>query len=65
MKRITKKAVTYGHTVYRYVGAHQQHPEGDAPGMISISGIMDLLSRLARYEDTGLEPEEITALQKK
>ena len=57
MERLTIKIGP--HVIYN--GAHRRYDTGDIPAEMSHDAIRDILRRLAEYEDTGLEPAEITA----
>lgn len=45
-------------TVY-YTGKHTQLPGMECAGTMRVAAIRDVMQRLAEYEATGLEPEEI------
>lgn len=42
-----------------YVGENRVNEKGDAPGEMKPMAVLDVLAKLAAYEETGLEPEEI------
>lgn len=45
-------------TVY-YTGKHTKLPGMECAGTMRVAAIRDVMQRLAEYEATGLEPEEI------
>ena len=55
MERLTERD---GAGVY-YIGKHAQLLPGDSSSTMRVAGIREVLSRLAAYEDTGLDPEQI------
>lgn len=59
MERLTKRACG----VVIYIGAHENTTTGQIPCEASATGVRALMERLAAYEDTGLTPEEITAMR--
>ena len=63
MERLTERVGENGRTVI-YVGEHKQYEDGDIPCEISDAAKREVLKRLAAYEDTGLEPEEVAAAMK-
>lgn len=60
MERLTQR--TNGVVVY--VGAHNRGGGGQTSFEVSSRGVREILTRLAEYEDTGLMPEEVSALIK-
>ena len=48
-------------TVY-YTGKHTQLPGMECAGTMRVAAIRDVMQRLAEYEATGLEPEEIKSM---
>ena len=50
-----------GDTVY-YTGQHTKLPGLDCASTMLVAAIRDVMQRLAEYEATGLEPEEIKQL---
>ena len=60
MDRMTKRA---GPAV-TYTGQHAQYPDtGDVTAEMSYAAIRDVMLRLAKYEDTGLTPEQIDEMK--
>ena len=60
MERLTKRV---GQHVY-YIGFDCNNPgSGDIPAEMDAGEVRKVLHRLAAYEDTGLEPEEVKDLQ--
>lgn len=45
-----------------YIGKHTQLPGLEGAGTMRVAARRDVLQSLAAYEDTGLTPDEITAL---
>ena len=60
MERLTERVGENGRTVI-YVGEHKQYEDGDITCEISDAAKREVLKRLAAYEDTGLEPEQVKA----
>ena len=48
-------------TVY-YTGKHTKLPGLDCAGTMLVAAVRDVMQRLAEYEATGLEPDEIKSL---
>lgn len=42
-----------------YIGKHTKMPGLDSAGSMRVAAIRDVMQRLADYEDTGLDPEQI------
>ena len=59
MERLTRRI----NGVVVYVGAKNPYSTGQIPCEVESAGVREMMGRLAAYEDTGLEPEEITAMQ--
>lgn len=60
MQRLTERR---GKTV-GYIGRFTQVPGLDCAGSMRVAAIREVMDRLAAYEDTGLEPEQIQNLAK-
>ena len=60
MERLTKRVGT--HVIYD--GEHSRYEGGDIAAEMRTDAIRDTLRRLAAYEDTGLEPQEIAEIAK-
>lgn len=60
MDRLTERISS---NVVVYAGKHKSHEDADVPAEVSPGGVREILHRLAAYEDTGLEPEEVTAIK--
>ncbi len=45
-----------------YIGQHTQLPGLEGASTMRVAARRDVLDRLAAYEDTGLDPDQITAL---
>lgn len=59
MKRLTKRC----NGVVTYIGAPNEHETGQIACEVSPQGVRELLDRLAAFEDTETEPEEIVAMR--
>ena len=59
MKRLTKTV----NGVVTYIGTGNEFDTGMLPAELSSGQIRAVMNRLAAYEDTGLEPEEIIELK--
>ena len=59
MERLTRKI----NGVVVYVGAKNPYSTGQIPCEVEPAGVREMMDRLAAFEDTGLEPEEITAMR--
>ncbi len=46
-----------------YIGQHTQLPGLENASTMKVAARRDVLQRLAAYEDTGLDPDQITALR--
>ena len=55
MERLTKRC----NGVVTYIGASNEYETGQIACEVEPQGVRELLERLAAYEDTGLEPEEV------
>lgn len=55
MERLTKRY----NGVVTYIGASNEYETGQIACEVEPQGVRELLERLAAYEDTGLEPEEV------
>lgn len=55
MERLTERQ---GNDV-AYVGRHSKLPGLDRAGSMRVAAVREVMQRLAAYEDTGLEPEQI------
>lgn len=60
MERLTKLI----NGVIVYVGTDNPYPTGQIPCEVSPQGVREIMEHLAAYEETGLTPEEVTALGK-
>lgn len=60
MQNLTERR---GDTVY-YVGRHTVLPGMDCASTMRVAAIRDVMQRLADYEATGLEPEQIDRMRK-
>lgn len=47
-----------------YVGKHTRIPGLESASSMRVAAIREVMQRLADYEDTGLDPEQIKALAK-
>lgn len=54
---------TRGGTVY-YTGMHTKLPGLECASTMRVAAIRDVMQRLADYEATGLDPEQIERLKK-
>ena len=61
MKRLTKTV----NGVVTYIGAGNEFDTGALPAELSSGQIRAVMNRLAAYEDSGLEPEEIADFMKR
>lgn len=59
MPRITENR---GGTIY-YTGKHTKLPGLDSAGSMKVAAQREVMQRLAEYEATGLEPEQIHQLK--
>lgn len=59
MERLTRRI----NGVVVYVGAKNPYSTGQIPCEVEPAGVREMMDRLAACEDTGLEPEEITAMR--
>lgn len=59
MKRLTKRC----NGVVTYIGASNEYETGQIACEVSPQGVRELLDRLAAFEDTKTEPEEIAAMR--
>lgn len=59
MERLTRRI----NGVVVYVGAKNPYSTGQSPCEVEPAGVREMMDRLAACEDTGLEPEEITAMR--
>lgn len=55
MERLTKRIAG----VVVYVGTRNPYSNGQIPCEVDSAGVREMMYRLAAYEDTGLEPEEV------
>ena len=55
MERLTKRV----NGVVVYVGTMNPYMNGQIPCEVESAGVREMMYRLAAYEDTGLEPEEV------
>lgn len=55
MKRLTKRC----NGVVTYIGASNEYETGQIACEVGSQGVRELLERVAAYEDTGCEPEQI------
>ena len=55
MERLTRRI----NGVVVYVGAKNPYSTGQIPCEVEPAGVREMMDRLAAYEDTGLEPEEV------
>lgn len=55
MKRLTKRC----NGVVTYIGASNKYETGQIACEVGSQGVRELLERVAAYEDTGCEPEQI------
>lgn len=64
MERLTKTfdGLCAGDNTVAYIGQYKQY-DADIPIEMSTAAVREVLKKLAAYEDTGLEPEEILNLQ--
>lgn len=60
MQNLTERR---GGTVY-YVGQHTKLPGLECASTMRVAAVRDVMQRLADYEATGLEPEQIAQLRK-
>ncbi len=60
MERLTKRI----NGVVVYVGAKNPYSTGQIPCEVEPAGVREMMDRLAAYEDTGLEPREVSAIVK-
>lgn len=63
MDRLTERVQRANGDVVVYIGPQRVHEDADVPAEVTPSGVREILHRLAAYEDTGLEPEEVTAIK--
>ena len=47
-----------------YVGRHTKFPGLDCASSMRVAAIREVMQKLADYEDTGLDPEQIKSLAK-
>ena len=47
-----------------YIGKHTKLPGIDCAASMRVAAVRDVMRRLAAYEETGLTPEQIKAMQK-
>lgn len=59
MERLTRRIAG----VVVYVGTKNPYATGQIPCAVDSAGVREMMYRLAAYEDTGLTPEEIAAMQ--
>ena len=55
MERLTARD---GETI-TYTGKHTKHPGLDCASSMRVAAVRDVMQKLAEYEDTGLDPEQI------
>lgn len=55
MKRLTKRC----NGVVTYIGASNEYETGQIACEVGSQGVRELMERVAAYEDTGCEPEQI------
>lgn len=55
MERLTRRI----NGVVVYIGAKNPYSTGQIPCEVEPAGVREMMDRLAAYEDTGLEPEEV------
>lgn len=48
----------------RYVGKHTKMPGLENASSMRVAAIRDVMQRLAEYEETGLDPEQVRSLAK-
>ena len=60
MERLTRRI----NGVVVYVGAKNPYSTGQIPCEVEPAGVREMMDRLAAYEDTGLEPREVSAIVK-
>lgn len=60
MQRLTERR---GNTV-GYIGRFTQVPGLDCAGSMRVAAVREVMDRLAEYEETGLDPEQIKTLAK-
>lgn len=48
----------------RYIGRHTKMPGLENAGSMRVAAIRDVMQRLAEYEETGLDPEQVRNLAK-
>jgi hypothetical protein len=58
MQRLTERAAGR----INYIGKHVQVPGLDCAGNMRVAATREVMQRLADYEDTGLDPEQIKNL---
>ena len=54
-ERLTKRI----NGVVVYVGTNNPYTTGQIPCEVKPAGVREMMDRIAAYEDTGLEPEEV------
>lgn len=59
MKRLTKRC----NGVVTYIGASNEYKTGQIACEVGSQGVRELLERVAAYEDTGCEPEQIVKVK--
>lgn len=48
----------------RYIGKHTRMPGLESASSMRVAAIRDVMQRLAEYEETGLDPEQVRSLAK-
>ena len=48
----------------RYIGRHTKMPGLENASSMRVAAVRDVMQRLAEYEETGLDPEQIKSLAK-
>lgn len=48
----------------RYIGKHTKMPGLESASSMRVAAIRDVMQRLAEYEETGLDPEQVKSLAK-
>ena len=61
MDRLTERVQRATRDVVVYIGSQRDHEDADISAEVTPGGVREILHRLAAYEDTGLEPEQVIA----
>lgn len=48
----------------RYIGKHTKMPGLENASSMRVAAVRDVMRRLAEYEETGLDPEQVRSLAK-